>query len=82
MSEESYEHLFTGSEVKVILLKEHLKKFDIIPVTRNESESGRVAGFAPAVFNQIQVFVHKDELEKSRAVLENLQHELDNLPQD
>ena len=80
MSTDSYEHLFTGSQVEVILLSEHLKKFDIIPVTRNESESGRVAGFAPPVFNQIQVFVHKDELAKSRAVLENLQHELDNLP--
>ena len=78
---DSYEHLFTGSQVQVILLKEHLKKFDIIPVTRNETESGRLGGFAPPVFNQIQVFVHKDEVAKSRAVLQNLEDELANIPE-
>ena len=82
MSIESYEHLFTGSQVQVILLKEHLKKFDIIPVIKNESESGRLAGFAPPVFNQVRVFVHQDEIDKSRAILENLEHELDNLHQE
>lgn len=78
MSSDSYNHLFTGNQAQVMLLLEHLKKLDIIPVTRNESESGRLAGFAPPVFNQIQVFVNDDELAQSKAVLENLITELDN----
>ena len=82
MKSDEYRHLFTGSQVQVMLLLEHLKKFDIIPVTRNESESGRLAGFAPPVFNQIQVFVHRDEIAKSKAVLENLIHELENIPEE
>ncbi|WP_224490583.1 DUF2007 domain-containing protein [Robertkochia flava] len=82
MTTDSYTHLFTGNQVQVMLLMEELKKFDIIPVTRNESESGRLAGFAPPVFNQIQVFIHKDEMDKSRAVLDNLQHELDNIQRE
>lgn len=77
MSTDSYTHLFTGNQSQVMLLLEHLKTLDIIPVTRNESESGRLAGFAPPVFNQIQVFVNNDELDKSKAVLENLMTELD-----
>lgn len=79
MTESHYQHLYTGSEVQVMRLLENLKEVNVIPVTRNESESGRLAGFAPSIFNAIQVFVHEDELDKSRAVLDNLQHELDNL---
>lgn len=78
MSTDSYSHLFTGNQAQVMLLLEHLKTLDIIPVTRNESESGRLAGFAPPVFNQIQVFVNNDELDRSKAVLDNLMNELDN----
>lgn len=82
MEKDTYQHLFTGSQVQVMLLQEHLAKFGISPITRNETESGRLAGFAPPVFNQVQVFVHIDELDKSKAVLDNLQHEIDRMTQE
>lgn len=50
-----------------------LEKEGIRPIVKDETESGRLAGFAPTVFNQSQLFVHKDEWDAASAVLSYFQ---------
>lgn len=67
--ESHFKRIYTGSLVNAQHIEEKLKEIDITPVIKNESESGRLAGFAPPVFGQVQVFVHEDEFERAEALL-------------
>jgi hypothetical protein len=68
-----FKRIYTGSLVNAQHIEDKLKEFDITPVIKDESESGRLAGFAPPVFGQVQVFVHEDEFEKATALLIEMQ---------
>jgi hypothetical protein len=63
-----FKRIYTGSLVNAQHIEGKLKEFNITPVIKDESESGRLAGFAPPVFGQVRVFVHKDEFEKATAL--------------
>jgi hypothetical protein len=67
-----FKRIYTGSLVNAQQIEEKLKEFDITAVIKDESESGRLAGFAPPVFGQVQVFVHEDEFEKATALLSEI----------
>lgn len=68
-----YQHLYTGPRVSVAALVAALEKGGIQPVIKDETESGRLAGFAPPVFNQSQIFVHQDEWEAASDILSDFQ---------
>ena len=70
--EHSFVHIYTGSSVVVIALKNALQAENIIPVIKDESESARMAGFG-ITNDQQQVFVHQDELQKAEKVLSTLE---------
>ncbi|WP_224482717.1 putative signal transducing protein [Robertkochia aurantiaca] len=76
MNDDQYIRIFTGTEIDAGRLKEKLENLDITPIIKNEGESGRLAGFAPPVFNQVRVYVHKDEHSKAIPVLEELEKEI------
>ncbi|MCX2680831.1 DUF2007 domain-containing protein [Galbibacter sp. EGI 63066] len=76
METQDYIRIFTGERTYAALLESRLKDVSINPIIKNESESARLAGFAPAVFNQVQVFVHKDEHEKALKVLTEVEKEV------
>lgn len=71
--ESHFKRVYTGPLVDAKRIEAKLKEIDIIPVIKNESESGRLAGFAPPVFGQVQVFVHEDEFEKAETMLNKMQ---------
>ncbi|TRZ45193.1 putative signal transducing protein [Robertkochia solimangrovi] len=78
MSPDNYIKIFTGSLVHASLLETKLKNIDINPVIKNEAESGRLAGFGPNIANLVEVYVHKDEYQKSIPLLNELDKEIEN----
>jgi len=72
MEDQNYIRIFTGSTVMSKQLESWLKEAGINPVIKNETESGRLAGFGPAIIDQVQVFVHKDEYERALKIQQEL----------
>lgn len=69
---QSFVHIYSGSSVTVLALKNALQADNIIPVIKDESESARMAGFG-IVHDQKQVFVHTDELKKAKKIMSALE---------
>lgn len=72
MSQKKYHHLFTGSAVEVLALREALGFENISPVVKDQGESARLAGFGVTSPLLQQVYVHEDEIEIGKKVLEQL----------
>lgn len=68
--ETHYQRIYTGSFVIVTLLVSKLEEVGITPIIKDETESGRLAGFGPSVPGQQQVFVHNNELDKAVPIVE------------
>ena len=72
MSSPSYLHLFSGSSIDVLALRNGLAEENITPVVKDEAESARLAGFGQTAPMMQRVFVHEDEYDKAKAVLKQL----------
>ena len=68
----TYLHLFSGSSIEVLALRNALQEENITPVVKDEGESARLAGFGQTAPMMQRVFVHADEYEKAKTVLKNL----------
>lgn len=68
----TYLHLFSGSSIDVLALRNALQEENITPVVKDEGESARLAGFGQTAPMMQRVFVHADEYEKAKTVLKNL----------
>jgi hypothetical protein len=69
MSRKDFYHLFTGSSIEVLGIKDLLIQENIIPVIKDEGESARLAGFGLNNLFTQDVYVHIDEIEKAKKVL-------------
>ena len=72
MSSPSYLHLFSGSSIDVLALRNALAEENISPVVKDEAESARLAGFGQTALLMQRVFVHKDEYDKAKSILKQL----------
>jgi hypothetical protein len=72
MSSPSYLHLFSGSSIDVLALRNALAEENITPVVKDESESARLAGFGQTAPMMQRVFVHEDEYDKAKTILKQL----------
>lgn len=64
---QDYQHLYAGSAVLCIGLKDALQEHNIIAVTKDEFESARLSGFGS--FPDFQdLFVRTDEMEEATMV--------------
>ena len=72
MSTPSYLHLFSGSSIDVLALRNALAEENITPVVKDEAESARLAGFGQTAPMMQRVFVHQDEYDKAKTVLKQL----------
>ena len=70
--ESHYQRIYTGNFIVVQLIKERLNEIGISPIIKDETESGRLAGFGPSVVGQQQVFVHENELDISVPIVEEV----------
>ena len=55
-----------------------LHEIGIEAVVKDEAESARLAGFASSMLGQVDLFVHKDELEKATVLVEAFSKESKN----
>lgn len=72
MSQSTFQHLFTGSNIDVLAIKNALAEASITPVIKDESESARLAGFGQTSPMLQRVFVHEDEYDNAKAILKDL----------
>tara|TARA_R110002050_G_scaffold97971_2_gene203652 strand:+ start:44302 stop:44538 length:237 start_codon:yes stop_codon:yes gene_type:complete len=76
MTDSNYIKIFTGSSIVVQRIIFDLEKADIIAVVKDETESGRLAGFGASIQGLQEIQVHKDELEKASAIIDSITTEL------
>tara|TARA_Y100000741_G_scaffold324738_1_gene275799 strand:+ start:315 stop:539 length:225 start_codon:yes stop_codon:yes gene_type:complete len=64
--------IYTGSTINVNQLIFELKQKNINPIIKNESNSARLAGFGITSNQDIKLYVHKDQVNKSKEIIKNL----------
>ncbi|WP_223033296.1 putative signal transducing protein [Hanstruepera marina] len=73
-----YKKVFTGSFIVAQLIVDKLKAVDITAIIKDETESGRLAGFGSSVPGYQDVYVHQDELENAMPIVNDVTSELEN----
>jgi|TARA_B100000768_G_scaffold176421_1_gene189144 hypothetical protein len=69
---EDFVLIYKGSFIYSNRVKNELINNQIIPVIKDSSESARLAGFGIVSEQQISIYVHLDELKKSKMIIKNL----------
>ncbi|MEQ8220170.1 MAG: DUF2007 domain-containing protein [Arenibacter sp.] len=67
-----YTRIFSGSFILAQTIENQLRDIGIIPVIKDESESGRLAGFGSAIQGNQQIYVHADELGKAHDIVKKV----------
>ncbi|AXT20516.1 DUF2007 domain-containing protein [Flavobacteriaceae bacterium AU392] len=69
--ESNYIKIYTGSFIIAQLIITRLQEIGISPVVKDESESGRLAGFGAAVPGNQELYVRNEELDKATPIVNN-----------
>jgi len=73
----NYVKIYTGNTIVVQLIKQRLEDIGINPIIKDETESGRLAGFATAIPSFPEVYVHESELDKAVHIVEAVRGEME-----
>ena len=65
----AYHKIYGGSFIVVELIRENLDNQGITAIIKDETESGRLAGFGPTTYGHKDVFVHESEKEKAQQII-------------
>lgn len=76
MSDSNYIKIYTGSSIIVEHIVNTLKKAGINAIVKDETESGRLAGFGASIAGLQELFVNKDEMDNAIPIVEDLIKEL------
>ncbi|MGB5420004.1 DUF2007 domain-containing protein [Algibacter sp.] len=76
MKDSNYSKIFTGDTISAQRVASELEKIDIIPVIKDQSDSGLSPIFGGSNSVLSIVYVHNDEYEKAKIVVESLSSEL------
>lgn len=76
MSHSNYTKVYTGSFLVIQQILNELEHINITPIIKDESESGRLAGFGSSPAGQQEVFVHNDELDKALPIINSIKGKL------
>ncbi len=68
---EGFVPVYSGSEVRVILLQGLLKEQGVDAMIQNDYQSGISAGFAGGTVNTIRLKVHSSDLDKAQPVIDD-----------
>lgn len=71
MSDQEFEQVYSGTEIRVILLKGLLEAAGIDSITQNDYQAGITAGFGGGTPNTVRLKVHKDDVAKALPVVED-----------
>jgi hypothetical protein len=73
---DDYIKIFSGSFIIVQLVLDRLQGAGINAIVKDDSESGRLAGFGSAIQNFQELYVSKDEVELAIPIVEEVNAEL------
>lgn len=76
MKNSDYIKIYTGNAIVVQLIKQRLESINISPIIKDDSESGRLAGFASAIPSLSEIYVHNNELDKAVHIVEEVRTEM------
>lgn len=71
MLKSNYQKIYSGNQFDVLAIVEELHSIHIEGIVKDETESGRLAGFGTAIPGEQDLYVHNDEVEKAKELLEN-----------
>lgn len=65
--------IFTGPSLVASAITAELNDLSISPVTRNDAQSGAMAGFGGGVLDQVQLLVREDQYDEAIAVAQKFE---------
>lgn len=71
-----YIKVFSGNFIEVQRIFKALEQKNICAIIKDESESGRLAGFGASIQGFQEIHVHEDESESAKRIVESLISEL------
>ncbi|CDF78822.1 conserved hypothetical protein (DUF2007) [Formosa agariphila KMM 3901] len=77
MEDSNYIRVFTGSFIISQRIVQDLEAAGINAIVKDESESGRLAGFGSSIQGQQDLYVNKDEQQAAAKIIEATASELD-----
>ncbi|MEJ6792537.1 MAG: DUF2007 domain-containing protein [Lacinutrix sp.] len=77
MTDSNYIKIYTGGTIIVQLIKQRLEAAGINPVIKDETESGRLAGFGSALISQPEIYVHESETDTAVRIVEVVRSEME-----
>lgn len=78
MTDSNYIKIYTGNNIIVQLIKQRLEEIDISPIIKDETESGRLAGFGATTLAGLpEIYVHEKELDKAVPIVEIVRSEME-----
>lgn len=75
METSEYKKIYSGNYIIVERIKNQLGDIGIIPIVKDESESGRLAGFPTAMQDIQDVYVHQDEYAKALPIVDQIKED-------
>lgn len=76
MTVTNYNKVFSGNFIVVQMIKDRLEREGISPIIKDESESGRLAGFGASIQGFQELYVSNDELTKATAIVQAVNEEI------
>lgn len=76
MSDTNYIKIFSGSFIVAQLITEKLDAIGINAVVKDETESGRLAGFGVPIPGEQDLYVNKDELDAAMEIVKTVTSQL------
>ena len=77
MSDNTYTKIFSGSFIIVQLALDRLKSAGINAIIKDESESGRLAGFGASIQGYQELYVNDEELSQAKNIILSVKEELE-----
>ncbi len=72
MIESNYTKIYTGNFIITQLIVDKLQEKGISAVVKDESESGRLAGFMASIQGQQELYVNNEELDDAIHIVEEV----------
>ncbi len=76
MNDTDYIKIFTGNFILVQRIVEQLQDNGINPIIKDESESGRLAGFGASIQGEQEIYINNDEFIKANRIIEDIKKDL------
>lgn len=77
MADSEYIKIYTGGTIIIQVIKQRLEDAGINPVIKDETESGRLAGFGSSLTGQPEIYVHESEFETASGIVETVISEME-----